>query len=188
MSTRTQQKLLKGFSILSIFFTCLTTSLLALAAPAIPTGLVPNVAPPVGVKLYNATAGYNATHGLPYDKNVHGPLTQRDLQVRQAYTGDATFFYPGLGACEGTNTQWEDVVALNAPQWNNKGYCWRTVIIQAYGKKIPAAIVDLTLEDSGLPGGSALLDESIIAESVFSSPRPQFAQLLGIESLKCSTK
>ncbi|KEP52019.1 putative riboflavin-aldehyde forming enzyme [Rhizoctonia solani 123E] len=128
------------FSILSIVLTFLTTSFLALAAPAITTGFVPPVVLPGGVKLYNATAGYNATHGLPYDKNAHGPLTQRDLQARQAYSGDATFFYPGLGA------QWEDVVALNAPQWSGGGNCWRTVIIQAYGKQIPAAVVDLCPE------------------------------------------
>ncbi|EUC56521.1 hypothetical protein RSOL_183880, partial [Rhizoctonia solani AG-3 Rhs1AP] len=73
------------FHFFSLALTLLTTSLLALAAPAYPTpsGLIPAVAPPAGVKLYNATAGYNATHGLPYDKSLHGPLTKRDLQARQ---------------------------------------------------------------------------------------------------------
>ncbi|KAH7339089.1 hypothetical protein B0J17DRAFT_628432 [Rhizoctonia solani] len=86
------------FSILSIAFTFLATSILTLAAPATPTGLVPAVALPAGVKLYDATAGYNATHGLPYDKKVHVPLTERDLQARQAYTGDATYYHAGLRA------------------------------------------------------------------------------------------
>ncbi|GAB1524857.1 hypothetical protein RhiTH_008013 [Rhizoctonia solani] len=136
------------FSFLSVFLTLLTTSLFAVAAPATPAtpaasaALVPALAPPVGAKLYNATAGYNATHGLPYDKNLHGPLTERDLKARQAFTGDATWFYPGLGACGGTNNQWEHVVALNAPQWNGGGNCWRSITIQAYGKQVPAAIVD----------------------------------------------
>jgi hypothetical protein len=94
------------FSIVSAAFTLLTTSLLALAAPAtpnvnaaaLPAGFRPAVAPPAGVQLFNATAGYNATHGLPYDKTLHGPPTKRDLMARQAYSGDATYFYPGLGA------------------------------------------------------------------------------------------
>ncbi|KAH7317504.1 RlpA-like double-psi beta-barrel-protein domain-containing protein-containing protein [Rhizoctonia solani] len=134
-------------SLISFVLTLLTTSLLALAAPAAPAApaaaLVPAAVLPAGVHLYNATAGYNATHGLPYNKEVHGPLTAHDLAARQAYTGDATYFYPGLGACGGTNNQYEHVVALNAPQWNNKGNCWRTVTIQAYGKQVKAGIVDL---------------------------------------------
>ncbi|EUC55968.1 riboflavin aldehyde-forming enzyme, putative, partial [Rhizoctonia solani AG-3 Rhs1AP] len=104
------------FSIISYALTLITTSLLALAAPAIPAGVVPAVVLPAGINLSNATAGYNATHGLAYNKELHGPLTQRDLVARQSYSGDATFFYPGLGACEGTNNQWEHVVALNAPR------------------------------------------------------------------------
>ncbi|KAH7308259.1 hypothetical protein B0J17DRAFT_725251 [Rhizoctonia solani] len=155
------------FPIISFTLTLLTTSSLVFAAPAAPAApaaaLVPAAVLPVGVHLYNATAGYNATHGLPYNKEVHGPLTARDLAARQAYTGDATYFYPGLGACSGTNNQYEHVVALNAPvsslsgsttmheselgvcsqQWNNKGNCWRTVTIQAYGKQVKAGIVDL---------------------------------------------
>ncbi|CEL59080.1 hypothetical protein RSOLAG1IB_09067 [Rhizoctonia solani AG-1 IB] len=131
------------FSFVSIAISLLASSLFALAAPAAPAALVPAHTPPVGVKLYNATAGYNATHGLPYKTNVHGPLTQRDLKPRQAYSGDATWFYPGLGACGGTNNQWEHVVALNSPQWNNGANCWRSITIQANGKQVPAAIVDL---------------------------------------------
>ncbi|CEL59075.1 hypothetical protein RSOLAG1IB_09062 [Rhizoctonia solani AG-1 IB] len=137
------------FSLFSIAISLLAPSLLALAAPAVTAAtaataaLVPAYTPPVGVKLYNATAGYNATHGLPYKTNVHGPLTQRDLKARQAYSGDATWFYPGLGACGGTNNQWEHVVALNSPQWNNKANCWRSITIQANGRQVPAAIVDL---------------------------------------------
>ncbi|EUC55970.1 vegetative incompatibility protein HET-E-1, putative, partial [Rhizoctonia solani AG-3 Rhs1AP] len=131
------------FSIISFALTLITTSLLALAAPAIPAGVVPAAVFPAGINLSNATAGYNATHGLAYNKELHGPLTQRDLVARQSYSGDATFFYPGLGACEGTNNQWEHVVALNAPQWNNKANCWRTITIDAYGKQVKAAIVDM---------------------------------------------
>ncbi|CCO33209.1 hypothetical protein BN14_07282 [Rhizoctonia solani AG-1 IB] len=134
------------FSFVSIAISLLASSLFALAAPAAPAALVPAHTPPVGVKLYNATAGYNATHGLPYKTNVHGPLTQRDLKPRQAYSGDATWFYPGLGACGGTNNQWEHVVALNSPQWNNGANCWRSITIQANGKQVPAAIVDLCPE------------------------------------------
>ncbi|CAE6432980.1 unnamed protein product [Rhizoctonia solani] len=133
------------FSILSIVLTVLTTSFLSLAAPATPAtlaGLVPAIAPPAGVKLYNATAGYNATHGLPYEKKVHGPLTERDLQARQSYSGSATYFYPGLGACGGTNTAAEHIVALNVGQWDGGAHCWHHVVIQAYGKQVEAAIVD----------------------------------------------
>ena len=46
--------------------------------------------PKVPVQVFNATVGYNATH-------TH--LGARsDLAARQVYTGDATYFYPGLGA------------------------------------------------------------------------------------------
>ncbi|EUC56528.1 riboflavin-aldehyde forming enzyme, putative [Rhizoctonia solani AG-3 Rhs1AP] len=131
------------FPSISIVLTFITAPFLVLASPAIPVPLVPAVAPPAGVKLYNATAGYNAAHGLPYDKNLHGPLSQRDLQARQAFTGDATYYHAGLGACGGTNGDWEYVVALNAPQWNNGANCYRGITVQAYGKQFNAAIVDL---------------------------------------------
>ncbi|CAE6432052.1 unnamed protein product [Rhizoctonia solani] len=132
-------------SFLSIILTFLSISLLALAAPAAVTtpGLVPAVSPPAGFKLYNATAGYNATHGLPYEKKTHGPLTERDLQARQAFSGDATWFHTGLGACGGFNYDYEYVVALNQPQWSGGANCWRGITIQAYGKQVNAAVVDL---------------------------------------------
>ncbi|CUA73604.1 hypothetical protein RSOLAG22IIIB_10906 [Rhizoctonia solani] len=130
------------FPLLSIVLTAFTTSFLALAAPTIPAEPVPAVAPPAGVRLYNATAGYNATHGISYE-NVHKQLIRRNLQARQAFTGDATYYYAGLGACGGTNGDWEHIVALNQAQWDNGANCYRGITIQAYGKQIDAAIVDL---------------------------------------------
>ncbi|KAJ1302884.1 hypothetical protein OPQ81_003183 [Rhizoctonia solani] len=131
------------FNLISIALTILTTSLLALAAPATPAGILPAIAPPAGVRLYNATAGYNATHGLPYNKKLHGPLSERSLKARQAYTGQATYFEPGLGACGGVNGRTEHIVALNQAQWDGGAHCWHHVMIQAYGKQIEAAVVDL---------------------------------------------
>ncbi|KAF8602119.1 hypothetical protein BDV93DRAFT_545520 [Ceratobasidium sp. AG-I] len=91
--------------------------------------------PKMPVQIFNATAGYNATHAHLASRS--------DLAARQAYSGQATWFYPGLGACGGTNTQYEHVVALDAPLWNNGANCWRGITIQAYGQQVDAAIVDL---------------------------------------------
>ncbi|KAI9225355.1 MAG: RlpA-like double-psi beta-barrel-protein domain-containing protein-containing protein, partial [Piptocephalis tieghemiana] len=35
------------------------------------------------------------------------------------YSGDATYYTPGLGACEATNTASDHIAALNSPQFGN---------------------------------------------------------------------
>ncbi|KAB5587383.1 hypothetical protein CTheo_9181 [Ceratobasidium theobromae] len=149
------------FTTVSATFALLSTSVLALVAPpaarAVTTTrlqttatasprvppVVPAAAPPAGAKVFKATAGYNATHGLPYDKSPRVPTTKRDLVARQSYSGQATWFYPGLGACGGENSEYEYVVALDAPLWEDGANCWRGITIQAYGQQVNAAIVDL---------------------------------------------
>ncbi|KAH7339091.1 RlpA-like double-psi beta-barrel-protein domain-containing protein-containing protein [Rhizoctonia solani] len=70
------------------------------------------------------------------------PGTTLPTDCHTTRSGDATYFDAGLGACGGTNGNWEYVVALNVPQWNGGANCWRGITIQAYGKQINAAIVD----------------------------------------------
>ncbi|CAG8600171.1 9392_t:CDS:2 [Ambispora gerdemannii] len=41
------------------------------------------------------------------------------LQKRGQFSGDATFYNPGLGACGITSTDADMIAALNAPQWGN---------------------------------------------------------------------
>ena len=81
------------FTIVSAFVALLCAATASLAAPVEGyqghTVGVP-VPPKMPVQVFNATVGYNATHS---------PLAGRsNLAARQAYSGDATWYYPGLGA------------------------------------------------------------------------------------------
>jgi hypothetical protein len=42
------------------------------------------------------------------------------VELSNAFTGDATFYHVGLGACGWTNNNDELVAALNAPQYGNQ--------------------------------------------------------------------
>ncbi|KAG8735246.1 hypothetical protein FRC11_003363, partial [Ceratobasidium sp. 423] len=80
-------------SILAFTFLSL---LLVTPAPVTPVGLIPAVSPATNVKLYNVTAGYNVIPGLPYER-AQGLLAEPDLKTRQAFSGQATWYEPGLG-------------------------------------------------------------------------------------------
>ncbi|KAL7420112.1 hypothetical protein Q5752_005078 [Cryptotrichosporon argae] len=64
---------------------------------------------------------------------------------RSTSTGQATYYAVGLGACGGTNSDSEAVVALNAAQYGSGAYCGQTVIITdtETGNTASATIVDL---------------------------------------------
>ncbi|KAI0016375.1 riboflavine-aldehyde-forming enzyme [Xylariomycetidae sp. FL0641] len=57
-----------------------------------------------------------------------------------AFSGDMTYYAPGLGSCGQTNTAAEDVVALNAPQV--PGTCGRMINIHYMGRTASARVVD----------------------------------------------
>ncbi|KAJ7110188.1 RlpA-like double-psi beta-barrel-protein domain-containing protein-containing protein [Mycena epipterygia] len=53
-----------------------------------------------------------------------------------------TGFFPTSGACGGTNSDSDFVVALNVPQWNNGANCYKEITITYNGKTTNAQIVD----------------------------------------------
>ncbi|KAI5927081.1 RlpA-like double-psi beta-barrel-protein domain-containing protein-containing protein [Camillea tinctor] len=65
------------------------------------------------------------------------------VQPRDAsFTGDLTFYAPGLGACGSYNTDAEAVVALSAAQFVNSNPCGKTITITKDGKTATATVVD----------------------------------------------
>ncbi|KAI1348211.1 riboflavine-aldehyde-forming enzyme [Xylaria sp. FL0043] len=66
-----------------------------------------------------------------------------------ALSGDMTYYYPGLGACGGTNGNNDAVVALSPGDYNGK--CGKTIKIHRNGKTASAKVVD---KCPGCGGGS----------------------------------
>ncbi|KAI8633893.1 RlpA-like double-psi beta-barrel-protein domain-containing protein-containing protein [Xylariaceae sp. FL1651] len=66
--------------------------------------------------------------------------TSSTVASRSSYTGDITYYQPGLGACGETNTDSEHVVALSPADYN--GNCGKTITITKDGKKVSAKVVD----------------------------------------------
>ncbi|KAI1108228.1 RlpA-like double-psi beta-barrel-protein domain-containing protein-containing protein [Nemania sp. NC0429] len=58
----------------------------------------------------------------------------------QSFTGDITFYQPGLGACGETNADGEAVVAMSPSQYD--GSCGKTITITKGGKTAKAKVVD----------------------------------------------
>lgn len=56
-----------------------------------------------------------------------------------AFSGDMTYYSPGLGSCGGTNGDNDAVVALSASQ---SGYCGKSIKIHYSGKTATAKVVD----------------------------------------------
>ncbi|KAI0640559.1 RlpA-like double-psi beta-barrel-protein domain-containing protein-containing protein [Trametes meyenii] len=61
----------------------------------------------------------------------------------QAFTGDATFFFPGLGACGRTNKNSDLIVALNPVEYAKGANCFRNIDVHYKGKSVRATVVDL---------------------------------------------
>ncbi|KAI1429212.1 RlpA-like double-psi beta-barrel-protein domain-containing protein-containing protein [Xylaria sp. FL1777] len=69
------------------------------------------------------------------------PLNNNAITERsQTFTGDITYYQPGLGACGGTNSDSEAVVALSPSQYD--GNCGKTITITKDGKTATAKVVD----------------------------------------------
>ncbi|KAI1122162.1 RlpA-like double-psi beta-barrel-protein domain-containing protein-containing protein [Nemania abortiva] len=58
----------------------------------------------------------------------------------QTYTGDITYYQPGLGACGETNSDSEAVVAMSPSQYT--GNCGKYITITKNGKTAKAKVVD----------------------------------------------
>ncbi|KAI0061491.1 expansin family protein [Artomyces pyxidatus] len=69
-----------------------------------------------------------------------------DLDKRATHDGRGTWFYPGLGACGGTNSNNDHIVAMSQSFYdtNGGGNCWQYVHIknEANGKSVYAQMVD----------------------------------------------
>ncbi|KAI1270354.1 RlpA-like double-psi beta-barrel-protein domain-containing protein-containing protein [Xylariaceae sp. FL1019] len=60
--------------------------------------------------------------------------------ANRSYTGDITYYEPGLGACGWTNSDSEDVVALSTADYD--GNCGKSITITKDGKTASAKVVD----------------------------------------------
>ncbi|KAI0185740.1 barwin-like endoglucanase [Xylaria flabelliformis] len=58
----------------------------------------------------------------------------------QSYTGDITYYQPGLGACGETNSDSDAVVAMSPSQYI--GNCGKSITITKDGKTAKAKVVD----------------------------------------------
>ncbi|KAI1200307.1 RlpA-like double-psi beta-barrel-protein domain-containing protein-containing protein [Nemania serpens] len=58
----------------------------------------------------------------------------------QAFTGDITYYQPGLGACGETSADSDAVVAMSPSQYD--GSCGKTITITKGGKTARARVVD----------------------------------------------
>ncbi|KAI0474469.1 RlpA-like double-psi beta-barrel-protein domain-containing protein-containing protein [Xylaria cf. heliscus] len=66
--------------------------------------------------------------------------TAQSQSQSQSFTGDLTYYEPGLGACGETNSDSEAVVALSPAQYN--GNCGKSITITKDGKTATAKVVD----------------------------------------------
>ncbi|TGJ82238.1 hypothetical protein E0Z10_g6514 [Xylaria hypoxylon] len=69
------------------------------------------------------------------------PVTNSTIPSRsQTFTGDITYYQPGLGACGETNSDSENVVAMSPTEY--QGNCGKTITITKDGKTATAKVVD----------------------------------------------
>lgn len=87
----------------------------------------------------------------------------------KTYTGEMTYYTPGLGSCGITSSESEDVVALpvammtaaNPPNPNDNPYCGKMITISYGGKTATAKVVDTC---PGCAGDSIDLSPPVFAE------------------------
>ncbi|KXN85759.1 Papain inhibitor [Leucoagaricus sp. SymC.cos] len=60
-----------------------------------------------------------------------------------AKTGDATYFFPGLGACGLQNGNQDLIVALNPADYAGGANCGRSIVVNYQGKSVITKVVDL---------------------------------------------
>ncbi|KAJ3576100.1 hypothetical protein NP233_g653 [Leucocoprinus birnbaumii] len=60
-----------------------------------------------------------------------------------ATNGDATYFFPGLGACGLFNTNNDFIVALNPTDYNGGAACGRNIRVNYQGRSVTVTVRDL---------------------------------------------
>ncbi|KAF9044717.1 hypothetical protein BDZ89DRAFT_1058810 [Hymenopellis radicata] len=95
---------------------------------------------------HNGRAVANRSH--PF--TVHHPK----LSARSSFT----YYEAGLGACGGTNSGSDFIVAMSAQDWDNGAHCNAQITISINGKSTQATIVD---ECMGCPSGDLDFSEGL---------------------------
>ncbi|OAV89517.1 hypothetical protein PTTG_04128 [Puccinia triticina 1-1 BBBD Race 1] len=72
------------------------------------------------------------------------PLSTWKSHLERRFSGHATYFAPGTGACGDTNSQSDFIVAMNQAQYEGGSPCHKTVSIknEATGKTVQAKVTD----------------------------------------------
>lgn len=96
-----------------------------------------------------------ASAATPVTSHVHSTTLQTVAQASstgsgsgQTFSGDATYYSPGLGACGETNTDSDFIAALNKDQWGNPSnpndspFCGKQVKINRGSKSVTVTITD----------------------------------------------
>lgn len=65
------------------------------------------------------------------------------IDTRASYSGQMTYFYPGLGACGETNNNNDAVAAVSSAVYASGGGCNKVATIHYNGKTTTARVVDL---------------------------------------------
>ncbi|TDL28465.1 hypothetical protein BD410DRAFT_893476 [Rickenella mellea] len=84
-------------------------------------------------------------HHIPH-KRITLPRSESsdgNVSVKRGQNAQFTTFSPGVGACGGTNTEHDYIVALNAQQYGDGSDCWKKITISYGGKTIGAQITDM---------------------------------------------
>jgi hypothetical protein len=75
-------------------------------------------------------------------------VTTTSVSTSGDFSGDGTFYSPGLGACGLTNSDTDFIAALNAPQFgsypnpNNNPNCGKKALVHYNGKSVEVTITD----------------------------------------------
>jgi len=114
----------------------------------------------LGLSCVNSALATPAPAGMRFEMSKRNEtLGERDL-VKRYDNARFTYYEVGVGACGGTNTDSEYVVALNSDQYGNGQYCWEQITIYYGGKSAVAAIVD---ECPGCPYAGLDLSPSLFS-------------------------
>ncbi|KDN49434.1 hypothetical protein RSAG8_02136, partial [Rhizoctonia solani AG-8 WAC10335] len=107
-------------------------------------------------------AAVAADHGHGLHVRSHHHVDRSNLQKR--FSGTATYYAVGQGACGQVNVASDFIVALNAPQYGS-GYpgpnCFKPITICANGKCVGATIMD---QCPGCAYGSLDLSEGLFKQ------------------------
>ncbi|EGN94576.1 hypothetical protein SERLA73DRAFT_62180 [Serpula lacrymans var. lacrymans S7.3] len=90
-----------------------------------------------------------------------------------AYSGDATYYETGLGACGTVSKDTDHIVALSTSEYDKGAHCWKHLTVTYQGKSVDVTVVD------ECPGcGEYGID---LSPSAFSALAPESAGRIPVE-------